>query len=54
MHAMKASRRYADPDCFFTDPKVSQLVDRNHPMLSSGEFGDLEVRCGEFPVHIHG
>jgi hypothetical protein len=54
VQAMKPPRRHAQPDRFLTDPKAPQLADRNNSVLSSGELGDPEVGCGDFPIHIHG
>jgi DNA-binding NarL/FixJ family response regulator len=52
--AMKPAALNAHPDRIFAKPQAPQLVDRNHPVLSSGELSDQQVGCGDFPVHITG
>jgi len=54
VQAMKPPRRDARPGRIFTNPKAPQLVNRDHPVLSSGELSDPKVGCGDFPVHITG
>jgi hypothetical protein len=54
VQTMKPPRCHAVPDRIFTDPSPAQLVNRDHPVLSSSEIGNAQVAWGEFPVHITG
>ncbi len=51
---MKPPCCHAALDRIFADPGVTQLVNRDHPVLSSSEIGNAQIRWGDFPVHITG
>jgi hypothetical protein len=54
VHAVQAPRGCACPDCFFAEAKPSQLVYRDHAVLSLRDAGDRTVGCGDFPGHYKG
>jgi hypothetical protein len=51
MHAMKACGSKAPADRLFVEPKATQLVERDHPVLPRRDFSDMRVGLGDFPPH---
>jgi ABC-type hemin transport system ATPase subunit len=54
MHAMKSSANNSPADRFMAEARTTQLSDRDHPVLSGGNFGHTRVGLGGFLAQYKG